>query len=55
MCASVPSERRVHLFFLGDSKMYPPGTIANSQRTLTKINENDAIAKDRISVEQVIL
>ena len=55
MCASVPSERRVHLFFLGDSKMYPPGTIANSQRTLTKINKNDAIAKDRILVEQVIL
>ena len=38
MCTSVPS-RIVHLFFLRDSKMYTPGTIANSQRTSTKINK----------------
>ena len=35
--------------------MYKPGTIANSQRTPTKINKNGAIAKLRILVEQVIL
>ena len=40
---------------LGDSKIYTPGTIANSQRTPTKINKNVAIAKVRVLVEQVIL
>ena len=35
--------------------MYTPGTIANLQRILTKINKNGAIAKGRIQVEQVIL
>ena len=39
----------------GDSKMYTSGTIANSQRTPTKINKNGVIAKVRILVEQVIL
>ena len=53
MCTSVPS-RIVHLFFLRDSKMYTPGTIANSQRTSTKI-KNGAITKVRILVEQVVL
>ena len=46
--------RRVYLFFLGDSKMFTPGTIANSQtqRLLTKINKNDAVT---ISMEPEIL
>ena len=35
----------------GDNKMYTPGTIANSQRTPTKINKNVAIAKVNILVE----
>ena len=35
--------------------MYIPGNIANSQRIPTKINKNDAIAKVRIVLEQVIL
>ena len=35
--------------------MYTPGTIANLERTPTKINENDAIAKVRILMEHVIL
>ena len=39
----------------GDSKMYTPGTIANSQRMPTKINKNGAIAKVGVLVEQVIL
>ena len=30
---------------------YTPGTIANSQRTPTKVNKNGAIAKVRILVE----
>ena len=38
-----------------DSKMYTPSTMANTQRTSTKINKNGAIAKVRILVEQVIL
>ena len=38
-----------------DSKIYAPGTIANSQRTPTKINKNGAIVKVRVLVEQVIL
>ena len=40
---------------LGDSKIYTPGTIANSQRMPTEINNDGAIAKVRILVEQVIL
>ena len=58
MCTSVPSGRRVYLFFLGaPSKMYNPGTIANSQtdRTATKINKNGAVAKVRTLVELGIL
>ena len=35
----------------GDSKMYTSGSIANSQRMLTEINESGAIAKIRIWVE----
>ena len=34
----------------GDSKMYTPGTIANSKRMPTKINKNGAITKVRILV-----
>ena len=34
--------------------MYTPGTIANSKRT-SEINKNQAIAKVRILVEQVIM
>ena len=39
----------------GDSKMYTPDTITNSQRIPTKINKNGAIAKVRILLKQVIL
>ena len=35
--------------------MYTPGSIANSQRTPTKINKHGPIAKVRTLVEQVIL
>ena len=49
-----PQEEECTSSFLGDSKTCIPGTIANSQRTPTKINKNDAIAKVRILVEQVI-
>ena len=35
--------------------MYTLGTIANSQRTPTKINKIGDVVKVRISVEQVIL
>ena len=35
----------------GGSKMYTSGSIANSQRMLTEINESGAIAKIRIWVE----
>ena len=38
-----------------ESKMYTPGTIRNSQRTRSKINENGVIGKVRVSGEQVIL
>ena len=48
MCTSVHSGRRVHLFFLSDSKMYTSGSIANPQRMLTEINESGTIAKIRI-------
>ena len=49
---------RVYLFILGHTKMYTPGTIANSQtddRTSTKINKNGAVAKVIILVELGIL
>ena len=55
MCTFVSTGRRVHLFFLRDSKMCAPGTITNSQRTPTEIAKNGAIAKVRILKEQVIL
>ena len=35
----------------GDSKMYTSGSIANSQKMLTEINDSDAIVKKRIWVE----
>ena len=35
--------------------MYTPDTIANVQRTPTKINKNGAFAKVKILVEQMIL
>ena len=35
-----------------DGKMYTPGTIANPQRTLTKINRHDAVAKVKILLKQ---
>ena len=38
-----------------DGKICIPGTIANSQRTPTKVNKNGATAKVRTLVEQVIL
>ena len=41
--------------YCGNSEMYTPGTIANSQRIPTKINKNGAIPKVIILVEQVIL
>ena len=49
---------RVYLFILGHTKVYTPGTIANSQtddRTPTKLNKNGAVAKVRILVELGIL
>ena len=54
---SVPSGRRVYLFFLGYSKMHTPGTIANSQtdRAPTKINEVGAVVKVTILVQLGIL
>ena len=38
-----------------DNKMYTSGTIANSQRTPTKVDKNGTIAKVRIFAEQMIL
>ena len=38
-----------------DNKMYISGTIANSQRTPTKVDKNGTIAKVRIFAEQMIL
>ena len=54
---SVFSGRRVYLFFLGHSKIYTSGTIANSQtdRAPTEITKNGAVVKVRISVELGIL
>ena len=51
MCTSVPSRRRVHLFFLRDIKMCISGSIANSQRILTEVNKSGATDKIRIGVE----
>ena len=50
MRESVPSRRRVRLVYLGGSKMYASGSIANSQRSPTEIN-NGAISKLRILEE----
>ena len=54
-----PQEKECTSSFWGDSKMYTPGTITNSQtdRMPTKINENGAVAvaKVRILVELGIL
>ena len=48
MCIAIPSGRRVHLFFLKNSKiMYTPGTIANSQGMPTEINKNGGIAVEK--------
>ena len=54
---SVPSGRRVYLFFLGYSKMHTPGTIANSQtdRAPTEINKVGAVVKVTILVQLGIL
>ena len=40
----IPQEEECTSFSLGESKMYTPDTIANSKKTPTKINKNDAIA-----------
>ena len=40
---------------LGVSQIYMSGTIANSQRTPTKISKNGTAAKVRILVEKMIL
>ena len=48
------SKKSAHVLPNG-SKRYTHGTIANSQRTPTKINKNGAMAKVRILMEQVIL
>ena len=55
MRTSVLLGRRVHFFFPRRQKIYTPGTTANLQRALTEINKNDAFAKVRILVEQVIM
>ena len=45
-CAHLSTqEKECTSFSWEDSKMYIPGSIANSQRMLTEINESDAIAK----------
>ena len=46
-----PKEEEYTSSSWGDSKMYTSGSIANSQRMLTEINESGAIAKIRIWVE----
>ena len=48
-----PHEKEYASSSRGDSKMYTPGTIANSQtqRTPTKTNKNGAVAKLNILVE----
>ena len=46
-----PQEEECTSSSWGDSKMYTSGSIANSQRMLTEINESSAIAKIRIWVE----
>ena len=46
-----PQEEKCTSSSWGDSKMYTFGSIKNSQRMLTEINKNDAIAKIKIWVE----
>ena len=46
-----PQEEECTSSSWGDSKMYTSGSIASSQRMLTKIKETCTIAKIRISVE----
>ena len=48
-----PQEEECTSSSWGDSKMYKPSTIANSQRKPIKINKNDSIAKISVLVEQV--
>ena len=40
-----PQEEECTLSYWEDSKMHPLGTAANSERPLTKINKNAAIAE----------
>ena len=46
-----PEEEECTSSSWGDSKMYTSGSIANSQKMLTEINDSDAIVKKRIWVE----
>ena len=46
-----PQEEECTSSSWGDSKMYTSGSIANSQKMLTEINDSDAIVKKRIWVE----
>ena len=46
-----PQEEECTSSSWGDSKMYTSGSIANSQRILTEINESGATAKIKILVE----
>ena len=47
----LPQEEECTSSSWGDSKMYTSGSIANSQKMLTEINDSDAIVKKRIWVE----
>ena len=49
---SVLSGRRVYLFFLGHSKIYTSGTIANSQtdKAPTEITKNGAVVKVELGI-----
>ena len=46
-----PEEEECTSSSRGESKMYTSGSIENSQRTLTEINESGVITKISISVE----
>ena len=46
-----PQEEECTSCSWGDSKMYRPGIIANSQRMLTEINKSGVLTKIRIRVE----
>ena len=46
-----PKEEEYTSSSWGDSKMYTSGSIENSQRMLTEINESGVITKISISVE----